>query len=169
MLFSHCRPIKKYLLVFIFLLVLGGIVLVSLYYFSPSGKQARKYTKGLGILQQKIQDREAQFQNDKYGGKTPEGTYQLFLDALKKNNIDLASKYFVFDKQEQYKQLLLSIQKNKEWKEMLMDLSNSLHNKRGKYQDRNNYLIEVINENNNLVTTIHLTASTSSLWKITEF
>lgn len=38
---------------------------------------------------------------DTYGGKTPEETLQLFVDALKKGDTELASKYFVLDKQKE--------------------------------------------------------------------
>jgi len=32
---------------------------------------------------------------DTYGGKTPEETLNLFIEALKKEDLELASKYFV--------------------------------------------------------------------------
>ncbi len=38
---------------------------------------------------------------DTYGGKTPEETWGLFLDALKKGDVELASKYFVVEKQKE--------------------------------------------------------------------
>lgn len=38
------------------------------------------------------------FKGDTYGGKTPEETLKLFVAALKKGDIDLASKYFALDK-----------------------------------------------------------------------
>jgi hypothetical protein len=37
------------------------------------------------------------FKNDTYGGKTPEETYNLFVAALKKQDVDLAVKYFILD------------------------------------------------------------------------
>ena len=37
------------------------------------------------------------FKNDTYGGRTPEETYNLFVDALKKQDVDLAVKYFILD------------------------------------------------------------------------
>jgi len=37
------------------------------------------------------------FKNDAYGGKTPEETYNLFVDALKKQDVELAVKYFILD------------------------------------------------------------------------
>ena len=39
------------------------------------------------------------YREDTYGGKTPEETWTLFLDALKKKDVELASKYFVPEKQ----------------------------------------------------------------------
>lgn len=56
--------------------------------------------------QQDYAAHEARYLNDTYGSTTPEGTLQLFIDALKKNDIDLAVKYFVIDDQDyQRKQL----------------------------------------------------------------
>ncbi len=37
------------------------------------------------------------FRNDTYGGKTPEETLKLFVAALKKGDVLLASKYFALD------------------------------------------------------------------------
>jgi len=37
------------------------------------------------------------FKNDTFGGETPEGTFNLFIDALKEEDIDLAVRYFVLD------------------------------------------------------------------------
>jgi len=34
---------------------------------------------------------------DTYGGKTPQETLDMFVDALRKGDIDLASKYFLLD------------------------------------------------------------------------
>ena len=44
---------------------------------------------------------------DTYGGKTPEETWAMFLDALKKGNVELASKYFWVERQEEMKQFIL--------------------------------------------------------------
>src|SRR3989344_9643294 len=41
------------------------------------------------------------YKKDTYGGKMPEETLQLFIDALKKGDTDLAAKYFVPEKQKQ--------------------------------------------------------------------
>jgi len=44
-----------------------------------------------------------QYKKDTYGSTTPEGTLALFIDALKKGDADLASKYFIPEKQVEYK------------------------------------------------------------------
>ena len=43
------------------------------------------------------------YRNDNYGSTTPEGTLALFVEALKQGDADLASKYFVPEKREEYK------------------------------------------------------------------
>ncbi|MBU4205025.1 hypothetical protein KKC49_00730 [Patescibacteria group bacterium] len=37
------------------------------------------------------------FKNDTYGGKTPEETFNMFVSALKNEDVDLAVKYFILD------------------------------------------------------------------------
>jgi len=49
---------------------------------------------------------EKPYREDTYGGKTPEETYDMFLDALRKGDTTLASKYFVVDEQEKWKKTL---------------------------------------------------------------
>ncbi|QQG46628.1 MAG: hypothetical protein HYY55_02175 [Candidatus Niyogibacteria bacterium] len=81
---------------FVLIVVLVLAVLYFLnYYFSPEQKALRYYA-----------DLEKQYANDTYGGQTPEETLQLFIDALKAGDIELASKYFVVEKQGEWLQKL---------------------------------------------------------------
>ena len=41
---------------------------------------------------------------DNYGAATPEGTLALFIEALRAGDAELASKYFLVEKQEEYKE-----------------------------------------------------------------
>lgn len=68
-----------------------GVVYGLEYYRKTYGKeyQAKQYAKELEQLSV----------SDTYGGATPEETLQLFVDALKKRDIELASRYFVFEEQ----------------------------------------------------------------------
>jgi len=52
---------------------------------------------------QRLQDQwEKPYREDKYGGKTPEETYDLFLAALRKGDTTLASRYFIVYKQDNW-------------------------------------------------------------------
>ncbi len=54
------------------------------------------------------------YREDTYGGKTPEETWAMFIDALKKDDAELASKYFVPEKQEEWKKIISdTVAKNK--------------------------------------------------------
>lgn len=46
---------------------------------------------------------------DTYGGKTPQETLELFIAAVEKGDYDLASKYFILSKQEEWKNGLQKI------------------------------------------------------------
>ena len=56
--------------------------------------------------QRELDKLEAPYKNDKFGGKTPEETFDMFIDALKKEDIELASKYFVIQKQDDWEEAL---------------------------------------------------------------
>lgn len=53
-----------------------------------------------------IEALEKPYRTDKIGGQTPEETFDLFISALKKGDIDLASKYFILQKQESWRKTL---------------------------------------------------------------
>ena len=63
-------------------------------------------------LQAIKKEAERPYLEDTYGGKTPKETLELFIAAIEKEDFDLASKYFIINKQ-------------KEWKEELVDIKNS--------------------------------------------
>ena len=44
---------------------------------------------------------------DTYGGKTPQETLQLFISAVEREDFELASKYFILSKQEEWKAALV--------------------------------------------------------------
>lgn len=71
---------------------------------------------------------------DTYGGTTPEETFGMFLDALKAGDVDLASKYFVLDKQAEWKSKLADAQNN--LSDTVQDFQ-SIYNTWEKNQDSN--------------------------------
>lgn len=58
----------------------------------------RKMARSVEELQKQI---DLAYQNDVYGGKTPEETFDMYIDALKKGDLELASKYFVVSGQKE--------------------------------------------------------------------
>ncbi len=77
---------KKYffLVLVLILVAVGG----AGYYFWP-----RQADPGMLL----IQNYERAMRADIYGGKTPEETLKMFVEALKKEDVELASKYFLLD------------------------------------------------------------------------
>lgn len=74
---------------------------------------------------------EELYRNDKYGGKTPEETFDMFIAALEKGDVELASKYFVLDKQEGWRQSLIAIKKQPSaYGEMLAEMRFARDNSR---------------------------------------
>src|SRR3989344_584419 len=57
--------------------------------------------------QKQYEDLKKLYEADTYGGKTPEETLALFIDALKKGDTDLAAKYVFIDDQENVRADLL--------------------------------------------------------------
>jgi len=68
------------------------------------------------------QEVEKLYRQDKDGGKTPEETMALFLDALRSGDTDQASKYFILDKQDQWREDLVKIKADGYLDEMVEDV-----------------------------------------------
>lgn len=66
-------------------------------YFSAEAKYRQEVEKSALALPAKLEAYKKAMEEDTYGGKTPEETLQLFIDALKKEDVELASKYFALD------------------------------------------------------------------------
>lgn len=166
----------KYLALFGFLFLILG-VMVLIWRFNPEIREAKKYMEEATTFSQKIQEERNKYLNDSYGGESPEATYQMFLKALNDQNIDLAVKYFVFEKQELYKEFFLDIKNNGKWEEMMQDLLNP-ENQKGEMKSNDSYIIRVYNKDNYLIAQAALKKISfsenggeirSSLWKMIEF
>ena len=106
-------------LVVVAILVIWSLLNLSEIVNSVQGKlEAWKY-------QRLVSKMEAPYKNDKYGGKTPEETFDLFLDALRKEDVDLASKYFVIPKQDEWKKTLEKYKENNLLAELINELKNN--------------------------------------------
>src|SRR3989338_3326619 len=65
---------------------------------------------------------EEPYYTDTYGGATPEETYDLFIDALKDGDIELASKYFVIEKQDDWRETLNKFKDNDALGQFILEL-----------------------------------------------
>jgi len=87
------KKILKFLIIFI-------LALLLFYLGAEAGYQIKykieqwKANKAADVFNKAIIE---MFKQDTYGGKTPEETFNMFVDALKNEDIDLAVKYFVLD------------------------------------------------------------------------
>lgn len=67
---------------------------------SPRAKMEKQEEQNIQVYQQFINDFETAMRADTYGGATPQETLDMFIAALKAGDIDLASKYFALETNE---------------------------------------------------------------------
>jgi len=108
-------------------------------------------------------DLEAQYENDIYGGDTPEETLALFIDALETGDIELASKYFVIEEQGKWLVRLGEIKEDGLLADMITDL------KRDKFKNeisKEQVNFSISNDSGEVALTVLLGRTPNSLWKI---
>lgn len=105
---------------------------------------------------------EEKYKNDTYGGDTPEQTLQLFIDALKAGDTELASKYFVIEKQEEWKEDLENVKKSGTLNNMINDL---LHAKKTKSEEYKTLFV-ITNEKSVVTSLISIFKIPNGKWKI---
>lgn len=92
---------------------------------------------------------EKPYREDVYGGKTPEQTWGLFLDALRKGDIDLASKYFVVDKREEYKKILKRSKKDNELNSWIKEMEKLRKSNKESLENQSNYYYDYFDKEYN--------------------
>ena len=92
-----------------------------------------------------VKDLEERYKNDTYGSTTPEGTLEMFVEALKKEDVRLASKYFVPEKREQMEKDLTAGLKSGGVKTLIEILN---RDKKGYDLAGNRYEFDTFNEDN---------------------
>lgn len=90
------------------LVVIGMFVLIVLSSYGYQKYDDWKFNKELKELTEEI---NKPYLEDSYGGKTPKETLELFIVAVEKEDFELASKYFVLSKQEEWHNALMSAKK----------------------------------------------------------
>lgn len=110
------------------------------------------------------------YKEDFTGGNTPEETLDLFIAALKKGDMDLASRYFVVEEQENWRRDL-----NKSKKANIEEWINELKGNRNKWrkeqQGENKFVIKYNTGmgDNEITNFIVLRKNVNNKWKIGSF
>ncbi len=86
-----------------FVILVGLIVILFLIMWGWPKYQTWKFNRDLAALQA---EEERPYLEDTYGGATPKETLELFITAVEKGDYDLASKYFILSKQEEWNKTL---------------------------------------------------------------
>ncbi len=121
------RQFGRHWIVVFILAILAAFVIWGMLGAGPWLKKLQDWREARA-LQSKL---EELYRNDKYGGKTPEETFDMFIAALEKGDIELASKYFVIEKQESWKQSLIAIKSQPAiYNEMLAEMKFARANSR---------------------------------------
>ena len=105
-----------------------------------------------------------EYKNDPYGGDTPEETLQLFIDALKKGDVELAAKYFEWAYKDKLFDQLKKFANEKIINDVIADLEKL---KLGK-QDNEQAFFEYFIEGVGTVDVVMHKNSTNGKWKIIE-
>lgn len=109
---------------------------------------------------------EQAYEDDPYGGDTPEETLRLFIEALKREDIELAAKYFVLDKQQEW---LIDLERIKDrglLDDMVRDLGREKEKKPIFEGAKNNYNYFIYNDDNVLALIINIVRGSNGKWKI---
>jgi len=81
----------------VIVLVVSGVYFVWDRYFSEAGQARRFAEEQMRVIEKAEKDYVKAMTADTYGGKTPQETLDLFVAALRAEDVELASKYFMLD------------------------------------------------------------------------
>ncbi len=112
------KPIYKKI-VKIAAIIIGVLFVVYLALIGPELWKSYKSQKALEKFEAEMRK---PYEEDIYGGKTPEETWSMFLDALKKGDIDLASKYYDVEHQGEAKKWLENLKKENKIEQSIKEM-----------------------------------------------
>ncbi|TSC96810.1 MAG: hypothetical protein Athens071426_446 [Parcubacteria group bacterium Athens0714_26] len=90
-------------------------------YWSPQAKKNMELQKKIDFYNAFEANYKKALTEDNYGGKTPQETLNMFIDALKKGDMELAAKYFMIDTNESSDTYLT----HKKWEEALNNIKST--------------------------------------------
>ncbi len=146
------------------LIVMGlilGIGFFGLWFLSGDEIKIKNQSSAVSPELQTNENELDQFSD--IGGKTPQETAGLLANALEKNDLILAIKYFVPKNREVESQDLTKLYNTNLLGDLIKDLKNL---KNGKTADNSHYSFEVPDESGGTATEIQLVKNEKGLWKI---
>ena len=87
-------PSKRRLFVVFGIIALIVIAVLLIQYFEPEAVERREGRKNTEEFVELYEGWQKQLSEDTYGGKTPQETLDMFIEALRNDDLELASKYF---------------------------------------------------------------------------
>lgn len=112
--------------------------------------------------EQAVDAMNKEYAEDTYGGATPEETLQLFTDALKKGDTELASKYFLPEDRGEMKVFLDQLKARDGMKKLFEDMG--LLKKT--YSENNKVFFSIANNEGIVDVQVVLIQNEKGLWKI---
>lgn len=164
---SLWQKIKKGLLVLVVILIglASGADLGNYVYLKYAEyKNQKEYEKAVDEITK-------MYQEDTFGGNTPEETIDLFIEALKKGDMELASKYFVLEEQKKWEETLRDMKNAGRGRGLIDELEIAKQNWRKEEKDTNTMIIKYnTGEGEEEITNfISLTKNINNKWKIKNF
>lgn len=104
--------------------------------------------------------------NDKYeklGGKTPQETLKMLITALEKNDLTLATQYFIPENRETVSEDLSRLDNTNLLSDLVKDLKNI---KSGKLKNENYYYFEILDEISSDSSELEFVKNKKGFWKI---
>ena len=117
--------------------VLGALALAILalvvYSFALPYYQSWKMGQNYRNFEKSVYD---YWKKDIYGGKTPQETYEMYIDALKNGDLEKASKYYWWEKQVKQQKKLEQLKQDNKLEEYIADLPKWGEMKEEEYWDK---------------------------------
>jgi len=122
------------------IIVGGTITLLAILYFGLSWYGDWHFAKEIKQIEAET---NRPYLEDTYGGKTPQETLQMFISAVEKGDFELASKYFILSKQEEWKAAFVGAKKDDKL-DVLMKVakkaSEDIKNEKPVWETKNSYV-----------------------------
>ncbi|TSC53432.1 MAG: hypothetical protein LiPW39_262 [Parcubacteria group bacterium LiPW_39] len=110
---------KKILLIAIIFIAVAFLIFIGYFYGYPLYQKWQIQRQGEKFLEEYTKP----YKEDIYGGVTPEETWNMFLEALRKGDVELAAKYFEVREQDKKLEWLRRVKSDGLLDDMIGDLT----------------------------------------------